>query len=118
MTVKLLIEQHLVFLCLIVGCTGSVYTCQNATLLEITCRGTFFISITHITWYETALLYLIYVERDVSEDKVDKFIIKYNIPYPERTMGVIEWIATRSYNTWPVDMVSNDSFKETRVNAI
>ena len=74
--------------------------------------------ITNIIWYETALLYLIYVERDVSEDKVDKFLIKYNIPYPERTMGVIEWIATRSYDTWPVDMVSNNSLKETRIDAI
>ena len=42
MTVKLLTEQHLEFLRLKGGCTGlSVYTCQNATLLEILCRGSF-----------------------------------------------------------------------------
>ena len=40
---KLLTEQNLVFLSLIGGYTGSswVYTCQNATLFEITCRGSF-----------------------------------------------------------------------------
>ena len=40
MTVKLLTEQHLEFLSLTGGCTGSsgVYSsCRNATLLEITC---------------------------------------------------------------------------------
>ena len=40
----LLTEHHLEFLSLIGGCTGSseyVYSCQNATLLEITCRGSF-----------------------------------------------------------------------------
>ena len=36
MTVKLLTEQHLEFLSLKGG-----YTCQNATLLEITCHGSF-----------------------------------------------------------------------------
>ena len=43
MTVKLLTEHRLEFLSLKEGCTGStgstVYTCQNATLLEITCHG-------------------------------------------------------------------------------
>ena len=44
MVVKLLTEHHLEFLSLLGGCTGSseyVYSCQNATLLEITCRGSF-----------------------------------------------------------------------------
>ena len=36
MTVKLLTEHNLEFVSLKGGCTGS---CQNATLLEITCRG-------------------------------------------------------------------------------
>ena len=41
MTVKLLTEHHLEFLSL-GGCTGpSESTCQNATLFEITCRGSF-----------------------------------------------------------------------------
>ena len=41
MTVKLLSEQHLEFLSLQGGCTGSSEStsCQNATLLEISCRG-------------------------------------------------------------------------------
>ena len=39
MTVKLLTKQHLEFLSLKGGCGGSsVDTCQNATLLEITCH--------------------------------------------------------------------------------
>ena len=38
MTVKLLTEHHLVFLSLK---GGLVYTCQNATLLEITSHGSF-----------------------------------------------------------------------------
>ena len=37
MTVRLLSEHHLEFLSLKGGCT--VYSCQNATMLEITCRG-------------------------------------------------------------------------------
>ena len=41
-TVKLLTEHHLEFLSLKRGCTGSsVYACQNATLLEITCPGSY-----------------------------------------------------------------------------
>ena len=41
MTAKLLTEHHLEFLSLKRVCTGSSesYTCQNATLLEITCHG-------------------------------------------------------------------------------
>ena len=40
MTGKLLTEQHLEFLSLLGHCTGlSVYPCQDATLLEITCHG-------------------------------------------------------------------------------
>ena len=40
MSVKLLTEHHLEFLSLKGGDTGSSeYTCQNATLLEITCHG-------------------------------------------------------------------------------
>ena len=40
MIVQLLTEHHLVFLSLKRGCGGSSdYTCQNATLLEITCCG-------------------------------------------------------------------------------
>ena len=43
MSVKLLTEHPLEFLSLKRGCTGLseswVYTCQNATLLEITCHG-------------------------------------------------------------------------------
>ena len=40
MIVKLLTEQHLEFLSLKGGCTGSFeYSCQNAILLEITCCG-------------------------------------------------------------------------------
>ena len=42
MTVKLLTEHHLEFLSFKEGCTGSYKsrdTCQNATLLEITCHG-------------------------------------------------------------------------------
>ena len=38
MTVKLLTEHHLEVLSLKRGC---VYTCQNATLLEITCHGSY-----------------------------------------------------------------------------
>ena len=42
---KLLREHHLEFLSLKGGCTGSfestLKSCQNATLLEITCRGSF-----------------------------------------------------------------------------
>ena len=43
-SVKLLTEQHLEFLSLKGGCTGSsesTQVCQNATLLEITCRGSY-----------------------------------------------------------------------------
>ena len=36
MAVKLLIEQHFEFLSL-----KGVYTCQNTTLLEITCHGSY-----------------------------------------------------------------------------
>ena len=39
MNVQLLAEQHLEFLSLKGGCRG--YTCQNATLLEITCPGSY-----------------------------------------------------------------------------
>ena len=44
MTGKLLTEHHLEVLRLKGGHTGlseSKFTCQNATLLEITCRGSF-----------------------------------------------------------------------------
>ena len=42
MDVKLLTEFYLEFLSLKVGCTGlSEYTCQNATLLEILCHGSY-----------------------------------------------------------------------------
>ena len=44
MIVKLLTEHYLEFLGLKGGCRGSfvrVYTCQNATLLEITCTGSY-----------------------------------------------------------------------------
>ena len=40
MSVKLLTEHHLKFLRLKGGCAGS---CQNTTLLEITCHGSFFV---------------------------------------------------------------------------
>ena len=50
MIVKLLTEHHLEFLSLKGGCRGSVrvYTCQNATLLEIICHGSkdFVVSLT------------------------------------------------------------------------
>ena len=40
---NILPEHHLEFLSLTGGCTAwSVYLCQNATLLEITCRGSKF----------------------------------------------------------------------------
>ena len=42
MIIKLLTEHHLEFLSLKGGCTQRlirVYTCQNATLLEIACTG-------------------------------------------------------------------------------
>ena len=39
MSVKLLTDHHLEFLSLKGGSTGSSESCQNATLLEITCRG-------------------------------------------------------------------------------
>ena len=41
MIVKLLTEHHLEFLSLKGGCMdlSRVYTCQNATLLEISCTG-------------------------------------------------------------------------------
>ena len=42
MNIKLLNEHNLEFLSLIEGYT--VYSCQNATLLEITCRGSFVIT--------------------------------------------------------------------------
>ena len=43
MTVKLLTDDHLEFLTLKGGCTGSSEStlCQNATLLEITCHGSY-----------------------------------------------------------------------------
>ena len=42
MTVKLLTEHYLEFLSLKLGCTGlSESTCQNTTLLEITCPGSY-----------------------------------------------------------------------------
>ena len=42
MIVKLLTEHHLEFLSLKGGCTGSSESAfQNATLLEITCHGSF-----------------------------------------------------------------------------
>ena len=47
MTVRLLIKHHLEFLSLKGGCTGwsgSTLSCQNATLLEITCHGTLLVS--------------------------------------------------------------------------
>ena len=39
MIVKLLTEHHLEFLSLKGGCRGQLDTCQNATLLEISCTG-------------------------------------------------------------------------------
>ena len=49
MIVKLLTEHHLEFLSLKGGCRGlsesthvRIYTCQNATLLEISCTGSFY----------------------------------------------------------------------------
>ena len=42
MTVKLLAEHHFEFLRLK---GGRVYTCQNATLLEISCTGSFIITV-------------------------------------------------------------------------
>ena len=44
MTVKLLTEHHLEFLSLKGGCTDSS-KCQNATLLEITCRGSYAVAV-------------------------------------------------------------------------
>ena len=42
MSVKQLTENDLEFLSLTGGCTGSSFnTCQNATLLEIACRGSY-----------------------------------------------------------------------------
>ena len=43
MIVKLLIEHHLRFLSLTGGCTGSSESTivKNATLMEITCRGSY-----------------------------------------------------------------------------
>ena len=44
MTVKLLTEHHLEFVRLTGRCTGSsesTQSCQNATVLEITCHGSF-----------------------------------------------------------------------------
>ena len=48
MTVKLLTEQNLESLSLTGGCTGSSKStqCQNATLMEITCRGSIICSFT------------------------------------------------------------------------
>ena len=51
MIVKLRTEHHLEFLSLKGGCTGSsestrVYTCQNATLLEISCTGSILLLLT------------------------------------------------------------------------
>ena len=44
MIVKLQTEHHLEFLSLKGGSRGvRVYTCQNVTLLEISCRGSFFL---------------------------------------------------------------------------
>ena len=46
MTVQLLTEHHLEFLSLKRDCTGSSEsTCQNATLLEITCHGSYMCNI-------------------------------------------------------------------------
>ena len=43
MIVKLLKEHHLEFLSLEGSCTGlSEYTCQTATLVKISCRGSFY----------------------------------------------------------------------------
>ena len=42
MIVKLLTERHLEFLSLKGGCTGSSESsCQNTTLLELSCRGSY-----------------------------------------------------------------------------
>ena len=51
MTVKLLTEYHLEFLSLQLQRLVRVYTCQNATLLEISCTGLNIISgqIHHLT---------------------------------------------------------------------
>ena len=48
MIVKLLTEYHLEFLSLKGGCRGSsesTQSCQNTTLLEITCHGSYFLHI-------------------------------------------------------------------------
>ena len=47
--VKLLTDHHLEFLCLIGGCRGG-YTCQNATLLEISRHGSIICSYTKYPW--------------------------------------------------------------------
>ena len=41
MSVNLLAEHHLEFLSLKEAAQAGVYTCQNATLLEITCHGSY-----------------------------------------------------------------------------
>ena len=46
MSVKLLTEHHLEILSLKGGCRGSsesTHVCQNATLLEITCHGSYLV---------------------------------------------------------------------------
>ena len=48
MSIKLLTERHLEFLSLKGGCTGSSdFTCQNTTLLEITCHGSYHVNATN-----------------------------------------------------------------------
>ena len=53
MSVKLLNEHHLEFQSLTGDCSGSsVYTCQIATLLEITCHGSFLLVFSQLFSYD------------------------------------------------------------------
>ena len=56
MSVKLLTEHHLEFLSFKAGSYESrLYTCQNVTLLEITCPGSFIIPVTYESHCSTSM---------------------------------------------------------------
>ena len=65
MIVKLLTEHHLEFLSLIEGCKG---TCQNATLLEITCHGSFQAKLTYEDATERGFTAMLLKEDDSAGD--------------------------------------------------
>ena len=72
MKIKLLTEHHLEFLGLKGCCTGlsESYTCQNATLFEITCCGSYYKD----TWQSLISYYLVPVTKVVCFSRLLKFL--------------------------------------------